>query len=118
MRIAIVRVRGSIRLNCQIKDALDMLGLYKQNYCTIFDDSPTMRGNLRKIKDQVSWGEIDEETEKLLQEKRKPGKKGSFRLNPPKGGFEPKGTKKSFKEGGALGYRGKAINDLIKRMIG
>ena len=38
-----------------------------------------------------------------------------FRLHPPKKGY--KGTvKKSFQTGGAAGYRGEAINDLIKRM--
>lgn len=39
-----------------------------------------------------------------------------FRLHPPSQGY--KGTvKKSFKAGGATGYRGEAINVLIKRMI-
>jgi len=38
-----------------------------------------------------------------------------FRLHPPKKGY--KGTvKKSWQAGGAAGYRGEAINDLIKRM--
>jgi large subunit ribosomal protein L30 len=37
------------------------------------------------------------------------------RLAPPKGGW--KSTKKPFSLGGALGYRGRAINDLVKRMI-
>jgi len=38
-----------------------------------------------------------------------------FRLNPPKKGY--KSIKKSYKEGGALGYRGEKINNLIQRMI-
>jgi large subunit ribosomal protein L30 len=37
------------------------------------------------------------------------------RLTPPKGGW--KSTKKPFSLGGALGYRGRAINDLVKRMM-
>jgi len=37
------------------------------------------------------------------------------RLTPPKGGW--KSTKKPFSLGGALGYRGRAINDLVRRMI-
>jgi large subunit ribosomal protein L30 len=37
------------------------------------------------------------------------------RLAPPKGGW--KSTKKPFSLGGALGYRGRAINDLVRRMI-
>jgi len=38
-----------------------------------------------------------------------------FRLRPPKKGYE--GSKKSFRNGGALGYRGEEINDLIERML-
>ena len=45
------------------------------------------------------------------------GIKPVFRLNPPSKGFERKGIKKTFKEGGALGYRGKEINELLLRMI-
>lgn len=37
------------------------------------------------------------------------------RLTPPKGGW--KSTKKPFSLGGALGYRGRAINDLVRRMM-
>jgi large subunit ribosomal protein L30 len=37
------------------------------------------------------------------------------RLTPPKGGW--KSTKKPFSLGGALGYRGRAINDLVQRMM-
>ncbi len=45
-----------------------------------------------------------------------PDFKPVFRLSPPSKGF--KGTvKKHFNEGGELGYRGEAINELIKRML-
>ncbi|RLF30819.1 MAG: 50S ribosomal protein L30, partial [Thermoplasmata archaeon] len=44
-----------------------------------------------------------------------PDIKPVLRLNPPRKGYE--GVKRSFMEGGALGYRGKEINKLIKRMI-
>jgi large subunit ribosomal protein L30 len=39
-----------------------------------------------------------------------------LKLHPPTKGFKGK-TKKSFRAGGEAGYRGKAINDLIKRMV-
>jgi large subunit ribosomal protein L30 len=38
-----------------------------------------------------------------------------FKLHPPKKGFKGK-TKRSYAAGGEAGYRGEAINDLIKRM--
>ncbi|MCH8329067.1 MAG: 50S ribosomal protein L30, partial [Nanoarchaeota archaeon] len=40
-----------------------------------------------------------------------------FRLNSPKKGYGRKGVKISFTKGGALGYRGDKIKDLILRMI-
>jgi large subunit ribosomal protein L30 len=39
-----------------------------------------------------------------------------FRLHPPKKGYK-KTVKKSYRAGGETGYRGEAINELIKRMI-
>ncbi len=44
-----------------------------------------------------------------------PGLKPFFRLHPPKGGL--RSVKRHFNEGGDLGYRGEAINELILRMI-
>ena len=38
-----------------------------------------------------------------------------FRLSPPKKGYE--GVKRAFTVGGALGYRGDKINQLIRRML-
>jgi large subunit ribosomal protein L30 len=38
-----------------------------------------------------------------------------FRLKAPKGGW--RSTKKPYTLGGALGYRGRAINDLVRRMV-
>ena len=43
-----------------------------------------------------------------------PGLKPLFRLHPPRKGYE--GIKRSFKEGGALGYRAEKINTLLRRM--
>jgi len=38
-----------------------------------------------------------------------------FRLTPPRGGW--RSTKKPFARGGALGYRGAKINELVQRMV-
>ncbi|MCQ2055922.1 MAG: 50S ribosomal protein L30 [archaeon] len=43
------------------------------------------------------------------------GAKAVFRLHPPIKGFE--GNKRSFQNGGSLGYRGAKINELIIRML-
>jgi len=125
-KIAIVRVRGDITLKTSIKNTLKMLKLYRKNYCVVYDSKPSILGMVQKIKDYVTWGEIDQETLKLLKEKRgektkdKKGKeimKPYFRLNPPRKGFGRKGIKAPFTIGGALGNRKEKINDLIKRMV-
>ena len=43
------------------------------------------------------------------------GLKPLFRLKAPKGGW--RSTKRAYSLGGALGYRGRAINDLVRRMV-
>ncbi len=125
-KIVVIRIRGSIRVKKVVNDTLNMLKLYKRNYCVVLDATPSILGMLQKVKDYITWGEINDETLKILREKRlektkdKQGKvveKSFFRLHPPRKGFERKGTKVAFKVGGALGYRGDKINDLLKRMI-
>lgn len=140
-KIAIVRVRGSVNLSGNVRDTLSLLRLYRKNYCVVVDDNPSYNGMIKKVKDYVTYGEIDDKTYKEIVEKRGEGYKGReedrkgkieykkfilaegkkikpfFRLNPPRKGFGRKGIKVSFKAHGALGYRGDKINDLLKRMM-
>ena len=121
-KIAIVRVRGITGINTKIKDTLTMLNLHKKNYCVIVPATPSYIGMIKKVKDYVTYGYIDSETEKLLLEKKaEKSADGSlkpfFRLNPPKKGYGRKGIKVPFSLGGALGNRGDKINDLIQRMF-
>jgi large subunit ribosomal protein L30 len=71
------------------------------------------------LKSATSFNTIDKISQAIADNKFKykeiPSVKPVFRLNPPKSGY--KGIKRSFKEKGALGYRGKNINKLIERMI-
>lgn len=62
---------------------------------------------------------IEEFAEKVINGEMKltdlEGLKPVFRLHPPRGGH---GTiKRPFKDGGALGYRGEKINELLERMM-
>lgn len=140
-RLAAIRVRGLTGINSRVTNTLRMLSLYKGNYCCVLPNNPVYVGMLKKAKDYITWGEINEETFKNLVEKRGEEFKGKeadskmkikynkfitvnnkkikkyFRLNAPRKGFGRKGIKHSYKSGGALGYRGNAINDLIKRML-
>lgn len=123
-RIAIVRVRGVVNVETGVTDTMNMLRVYKKNYCSVYPATPSVLGMIKKCKDYITWGEISPEVEKELLDKRSeedtknPGeKKKFFRLNSPKKGYAKKGIKKPFTMGGALGYRGDEINDLIKRML-
>jgi len=153
-KLALIRLRSGIRAKGEVRDTLAMLRLHRINHLVLVDDNPSYRGMVQKVKDYITWGEIDAETlarlirkrgrlignrpitDEYVQEKlgmtieefaKKvvdgemrltdlPNIKPVFRLHPPRGGL--KGSKKrSFKEGGALGYRGEKINDLIERML-
>ena len=123
-KIAVVLIRGLIGMTGPVKDTLSRLSIYKKHMCVVVPKTPSMLGMIGKVKDYVTFGEINEETITLLKKREekvmKDGKetvKKFVRLSPPKGGYEKKGIKKSFNVGGALGYRGTKINDLIKRML-
>ena len=75
---------------------------------------------IKKVRDFVAFGEINEETYKKLKDVRgrkdiKGNLKPFFRLHPPRGGIE---TKKHFGVGkGVLGDNKEKINELILRML-
>ena len=139
-QVAIVLVRGLVRVPGPVKDTLQMLRLVRCNFGVVVNNTPVMQGMITKVKDYVTWGEIDDDTFSELIQKRgeefkgrvQDGKKNYsyatfnfkgkkyktyFRLNPPRKGFGRKGIKVGFVSGGALGYRGAAINDLVRRML-
>ncbi|MBL7051636.1 MAG: 50S ribosomal protein L30 [Nanoarchaeota archaeon] len=68
--IAVIRIRGRSNVTKKINDTLDMLRLYKQNGCVIVPSTPTFVGMIKKAKDYITWGEINEETLALLLESR------------------------------------------------
>jgi large subunit ribosomal protein L30 len=154
MAYVAVRVRGSINIRQNIKDTLKMLRLNRVNHCVIIPEVPEYEGMLKKAKDYITWGEIDEKVLKellttrgkilggqpisdkyiksnskfkslsdlstaIVKDKAKLSDvkdvKPVLRLHPPRKGYE--GVKRPFSMGGALGYRGMKINDLLRRMI-
>lgn len=113
-KIAIIRIKGPLRVPASVEDTMKMLNLNKKFACSVIENSPSLKGMIKKVEHLITYGEINDETIKLL-EKKKRGK--GFALHPPRGGFERKGTKMPFKLGGVYGYRADKINDLIKRML-
>lgn len=140
--IAAVRIRGSINVKKDIKDTLSMLRLFRVNHCVLVPNNADFTGMLKKTKEYITWGEINQETlEKLVLKRgrtsgnKKLDKKDTkefakqilknkslkglslkpvFRLSPPSKGY--KSIRKHYPKG-ALGYRKEKINDLLKRMI-
>ena len=68
--LIVVRVRGPAKVNSRINDTMKMLRLYKVNNCIIVENNPNYIGMIEKIKDYVTWGELDLDTFKVLLQKR------------------------------------------------
>ena len=140
IKLAAVLVRGPARIEQSILDTVVMLRLTQKNHCVVVNNTPSIVGMLKKVKDFITWGEITAETYDQLVHKRGVPFKGQlmdrhekysykvmdykgkkylpyFSLNPPVKGFGRKGTKMAFAAKGALGYRGEKMNDLIQRML-
>lgn len=134
---AVIRIRGKTHASQPIRDTLDMMHLSYINNCMLMCDDPSHRGMIQKVKDFVTWGEVTKKTVKNLLS-TKSDLKGKelqealdklmneeaplknfisppFRLHPPVKGYE--GIKRPYQLGGALGYRGKDVNELIERML-
>lgn len=95
----------------------------KENVALLLKERGKIMGN-KKLTDEYaqelgykSLDDLAEAVYKLeVEYNRLPKVKPVFRLHPPKKGFKGK-VKKSYVAGGVTGYRGEAINDLIKRMM-
>lgn len=113
-------VRGMLK---KIEYAVTYGEIEKDTLVELLKKRARLRGN-KALTDEylksAGFGSIEELADALLEGRVEineiPDLKPVFRLHPPKGGF--KGSlKKHVSEGGELGYRGSAINELIKRMI-
>lgn len=67
---AVVQVRGTVKTRREIKDTLKMLRLHHINHCVLIPNTPEFLGMVRKVKDFVAYGEIDEGTLSSILETR------------------------------------------------
>jgi len=140
--IAVIRIHGGVKIKKKIEETLYRLRLRRKYSCVVLvNPTKEQSGMIKKLKDFVAFGEIDDKIFKELIEKRgqlidkskkidakkiieeiKKGKKYEelnlkpfFRLHPPRKGIE---SKKHFGVGkGVLGNNKKEINKLIERML-
>ena len=119
-KIAVIRIKGMVGIKKDVAETLDRLRLRRKYACVVIEPTVENMGMLKKVRDFVAHGEINEATYKELVAKR--GKKDTegnlkpfFRLHPARGGME---TKKHFGvQKGVLGNNGEEINKLILRML-
>jgi len=90
---AMIRMRGRLAGDKEITD--DYLK-EKSDFATVEDLSKAIIENNYKMRDVEAVKPV-------------------FRLHPPIKGYE--GNKRSYQNGGALGYRGETINDLVNRLL-
>jgi large subunit ribosomal protein L30 len=111
--ICIIRIHGQVGLNKDVKETLNRLKLRKKYSCVLIDPTKENLGRINKVRNQVAYGEITQETQKKLNEKRKTKIKNFYRLHPPRGGIKAK----VHYPRGVLGDNGKDINKLVEKML-
>lgn len=139
--IAVIRIKGIVGTNKKVKYSLDRIRLRKKYTCVVLNETPEIMGVIKKIRNFVAYGKINEETlVKLLKERGRVinnskarvenpeksakdiiagkkleeiGIKPFFRLHPPRGGIK---SKLHYPKG-VLGNNGENINKLIERML-
>jgi len=139
--LVVLKVRSAIDANPKISGILQRLKLRRKLTLAVFPNTPEILNQIKEVKDYTTSGEIDSEfLGRIIEARGKEYKgrltdskkklkyeghikyknklyKGHFHLHPPRGGFERKGIKKSFTQGGVLGARGEKIKELIERML-
>jgi large subunit ribosomal protein L30 len=136
--ICVIRICGKVKLNKEIREALNRLNLRKKYSCVLLNPTKENLGVVKFLENFVAYGEVKQETiEKLVEkrgksvekdkkidakkiaqeiEKKKPeelGIKKVFRLHPPRGGI----NSKLHYPKGVLGNNKEEINKLIGRML-
>lgn len=69
-RVVVIRIVGRTGVKKKIKDTMNMLRLYKKHNCVIIPNIQPYLGMLNKIKEHVTWGELDEKSCLELFQKR------------------------------------------------
>lgn len=137
--ICIIRIRGQVGLKKEINQTLDRLRIRRKYTCVVINPNKEQEGMIKKLRDFIAYGEINEKTFEKLIEKRgqlidkakkldskkifeelKKGKKYEelnlkpfFRLHPPRKGI----NSKLHYPKGVLGNNKDKINELVERML-
>lgn len=111
---AAILVRGDIHVRGDVRDTLFMLKMRNKHTAILVDESNvSTMGMLEKSKDRITFGPISPEVAAKLQAIMKDG---VAHLHPPRGGYERKGIKQQFTQGGALGKR-ESMDKIVEKML-
>ena len=69
-KIAVVLIRGLVNVPHTKKKTLEYLRLKQKHSCCVLDDNEVNRGMINKVRDYITFGEIDEKTYLTMLEKR------------------------------------------------
>lgn len=67
---AVIRIRGSAGIKRKVGDTLKMLRLNAVNNCVLVPETADYKGMVEKVKDAVTWGEINKKTLVAMLKKR------------------------------------------------
>ncbi len=67
---AIIQVRSTIKSVKGVRETMDMLRLHTVNHLVLMPDNPSTKGMLQKVKDYVTYGDIDAHTLTEVLKKR------------------------------------------------
>lgn len=66
--ICIIRIRGKVKLDRDVKETFDRMRLGRKYSCIVIHPNKEQKGMIKKLRNLVSFGEINRETfEKLLE---------------------------------------------------
>jgi len=138
--IIAIRISGLVEIPRDTQESLFRVRLRRKYSAVLLKPTPENLKILKKLRNHIAYGDIDEKTLAELIEKRgqpleksqkidakkvihglekknleELGLKPFFRLHPPRGGIEAK-THFPIRKG-VLGDNKKKINDLVRRML-
>jgi len=72
MTYGVIRIRGTVNVNPDIKKTLELLNLTRVNHCVLIEENKVNKGMLQVVKDYVTWGELDKKVlSKLISSRGK-----------------------------------------------
>jgi len=70
MKLAVVRIRGSVNVPREVRRILDQLGLERPNNVVLIDDNETYLGMLQRVRHLVTYGSLSQGAVDMLLRKR------------------------------------------------